>query len=101
MLDSGESPYIDEDGQSICPLMLQAAYIDRDGVHYGVVRDMLDTQDEINKRRSKLLHQLNTRQTMGLKGRSGRSPASRPNWPSQMGMWRLTPNWRLARANWA
>jgi len=71
VLDSGESPYIDEDGQSICPLMLQAAYIDRDGVHYGVIRDMLDTQDEINKRRSKLLHQLNTRQTMGLKGALG------------------------------
>lgn len=68
ILERGESPYYDEDGQSVCPLMLQGAYIDRDGGHYGVVRDMLDPQDEINKRRSKLLHQLNSRQTMGIKG---------------------------------
>ena len=68
ILERGESPYYDDDGQSVCPLMLQGAYIDRDGGHYGVVRDMLDPQDEINKRRSKLLHQLNSRQTMGIKG---------------------------------
>ena len=67
ILDGGESPY-QEEGQSVCPLMLQGAYIDRNGLHYGVVRDMLDPQDEINKRRSKLLHQLNSRQTMGVKG---------------------------------
>ena len=68
ILDSGESPYIDEFGQSVCPLLLQSAYIDREGGRYGVVKDMLDPQDEINKRRSKLLHQLNSRQTVGIKG---------------------------------
>lgn len=68
ILESGESPYLDENGASVCPMLLQSAYIDRDGARYGVVKDMLDPQDEINKRRSKLLHQLNSRQTMGVKG---------------------------------
>lgn len=68
ILDEGESPYVDERGDSVCPMLLQSAYVDRDGQRYGVVRDMIDPQDEINKRRSKLLHQLNNRQTMGIKG---------------------------------
>jgi hypothetical protein len=68
ILEKGESPYVDEDGASVCALLFQSAYIDRDGVRYGVVKDMIDPQDEINKRRSKAIHQLNTRQTVGLKG---------------------------------
>lgn len=71
ILEAGDSPYYDEDGQSLCPLMLQAAYVDREGLHYGAVRDMLDPQDEINKRRSKGVHLLNSRQTVGLKGALG------------------------------
>lgn len=67
-LEYGESPYRNEDGESECPFIMQSAYVDRDNNRYGVVLDMLDPQDEINKRRSKLLHQLNNRQTTGIKG---------------------------------
>jgi hypothetical protein len=62
------SPYYDEDGKPCCPMELFTAYIDRENQRYGVVRDMISAQDEINKRRSKLLHQLNSRQTLGVKG---------------------------------
>lgn len=68
VLESGESPYVDEDGESACPLLMQSAYVDRENRRYGEVLKMLDQQDEINKRRSKLLHLLTSRQTMGLKG---------------------------------
>lgn len=68
ILERGESIYLDEDGSTVCPLLLQSAYIDRENNRYGVVKDMLDTQDEINKRKSKLLHQLSTRQTFAIKG---------------------------------
>jgi hypothetical protein len=68
VLSDGESPYTDEKGASVCPLIMASAYVDREGTRYGVVRDMLDPQDEINMRRSKLLHFLNTRQTSGVKG---------------------------------
>lgn len=62
------SPYLDEDGKPDNPIILFSAYVDRENRRYGVVRDMISAQDEINKRRSKLLHQLNSRQTIGVKG---------------------------------
>ena len=62
------SPYYDEDGKTCCPIHLMTAYIDRENRRYGVVRSMISQQDEINKRRSKLLHMLNSRQTVGVKG---------------------------------
>ncbi len=68
ILEEGESPYKDEDGNSVCPLIMQSAYVDRDNNRYGEVAKLLDMQDEINKRRSKLLHLVTSRQTMGLKG---------------------------------
>lgn len=68
IIEQGESPYVDEDGESVCPLLLHSAYIDRDGNRYGVVKDMLDPQDEINKHRSKIMHRVNSRQTVTVKG---------------------------------
>ena len=62
------SPYLDEDGNPSCAIVGFAAYVDRENRRYGVVRSMISQQDEINKRRSKLLHQLNSRQTMGMEG---------------------------------
>ena len=49
-------PFKDKDGRSFCPLLLQSAYVDRENNRYGLVRSMIDVQDEINKRRSKALH---------------------------------------------
>lgn len=62
------SPYVNEDGKPDCAIILMSGYVDRENRRYGVVRDMISPQDEINKRRSKILHGLNSRQTMGLKG---------------------------------
>ena len=67
-LDSGVSPYVDEEGDTVCPLIMQSGYVDRDNGRYGVVRDMFDPQDEINKRRSKALHQSVARQVLMTKG---------------------------------
>lgn len=62
ILESGPSPYLDEDGQPTNPIIAESAYVDRDNNRYGVVRDMRPLQDEINKRRSKLLHLVNSAQ---------------------------------------
>lgn len=61
-LESGQSPYVNEDGDSQCPLIMQSLYVGRDNDRYGVVRDMFAPQDEVNKRRSKALHLLSVRQ---------------------------------------
>lgn len=51
------APYVDEDGESYCPWILESANVDRDNNRYGEIRHLIDPQDEINKRRSKALHQ--------------------------------------------
>jgi hypothetical protein len=62
ILESGPSSYKDTDGKPCCPIVAQSCYVDDELIRYGIVYDMLDLQDEINKRRSKALHLLNSRQ---------------------------------------
>ena len=60
--------YVDEDGLPDCPLIAVSCYIDRENNRYGGVRRMISPQDEINKRRSKALHLLNSRQVLAEHG---------------------------------
>ena len=62
------SPYLDEAGKPCCGIILQSCYVDRENKRSGIVGDMISQQDEINKRRSRLLHMLSVRQTMGRRG---------------------------------
>lgn len=57
-LASGEVPFVDQDGVSRCPLLMQSAFVNRKNERYGFVRALIGPQDEINKRRSKSLHLL-------------------------------------------
>lgn len=59
------SPYLDDEGEPACSLIMQACYVDRENNRFGAVRDWISTQEEINKRRSKAVHQINSRQTFG------------------------------------
>jgi hypothetical protein len=61
------SPYQDRDGRSACSLIMRSAYVDRENNRFGAVRDWISPQDEINKRRQKMLHLLSVRQTYGNK----------------------------------
>ena len=87
ILESTVSPYEDEEGKPVCPIEAQTCYVDRDNNRYGLVRDMRGPQDEINKRRSKLLHLINTRQVqenspgsmMGQDADDVRREAARPD----------------------
>lgn len=69
-LEGGERPvkFLDEDGDTTCPLILQSAYVDRDNNRYGEIRSLIDVQDEVNKRRSKVLHMGLMRQTAAEEG---------------------------------
>lgn len=62
VLAYGDSPYIDEKKLPTNPIQAQACFVDRDNQRYGIVRAMVPIQDEINMRRSKLLHMVNSRQ---------------------------------------
>jgi hypothetical protein len=59
------SPYVDEHGAQEDGFVFGSCYIDRDGNRFGVVKRWISLQDEINKRRSKAMHLMNTRQTFG------------------------------------
>lgn len=62
LVDPKPSPYLDVDGEPECPIKARSAYVDRDNNRYGEVRAMISPQDEVNKRRSKGLHLINSRQ---------------------------------------
>lgn len=64
ILKAGVSPYKTDTGESDGEYFFQSAYVDRDNNRYGLVREMVPLQDEINKRRSKSLHLLNTSQVV-------------------------------------
>jgi hypothetical protein len=67
-IEPTQSTYYDEFGEPECELELDCAYVDRENARYGVLRNLIDIQDEINHRRSKLLYLLSVRQTKGEKG---------------------------------
>lgn len=62
IFEQGVSPYQDDRGHSICPIEAVSCYVDRENRRYGVVRDMIPIQDEINASRSRSLHLMNARQ---------------------------------------
>lgn len=68
VLQSGPSPYVDEHGEPVCPIVGMSAFCDRELNRYGPVHIWLDLQDEINHRRSKALHLLSQRQTASRRG---------------------------------
>lgn len=59
--DPEPSPYLDEFGRPESSLLMTSSFVDRENNRYGYIQSMIWPQDEINKRRSKLLHLLNTR----------------------------------------
>lgn len=62
-LKSGVSPWLDDDGKPEHEYSWRSAYVDRDNNRYGDIRDLIDTQDQINKLASKIQHLGSVRQT--------------------------------------
>ncbi len=67
-LAEGRSYLKDENGKDFCKFIMFAANVDQDGDRYGFVRNLKSAQDEINQRRSKALHTLNTRRIIAEQG---------------------------------
>lgn len=59
-LVEGVSPFVDQKDQTFPRYIMFSASIDHDGDRYGLVRNLIPMQDEVNHRRSKALHALNT-----------------------------------------
>jgi hypothetical protein len=68
MLMQGVSPFVDEKGKTFPRYRMFSAAVDHDGDRYAFIRNLKGPQDEINHRRSKGLHLLNTKVMMSEKG---------------------------------
>ena len=104
ILETGKSPYVDEKNRPLCPIEAQSAYVDRQNRRYGLVRDMRGPQDEINMRRSKLLHLVNVRQVQQTDPNAppidadvARKEAARPDGVIPTG-WQIVPTTDMAAA---
>jgi len=93
--DPIRSPYVDDEGKSECSLILQSGYIDRKNWRYGIVRDMIDPQDEVNKRRSKALHLLSVRQVIAEQGAVTDVSAARAELARPDGYVEVTPGMKF------
>ena len=98
----GVSPYLDDKKRPCNPIVAQSCYIDRDNNRYGIVRDMRGPQDEINKRRSKLLHLINASQIQAVDpsavevdSNTARKEAARPDGVIPYG-WQKVPTTDMA-----
>jgi hypothetical protein len=60
-LQEGRGYFYDHRGRQICKYIMFSAFVDHDGDRYSFVRALRSSQDEINQRRSKGLHELNSR----------------------------------------
>jgi len=67
-LDEGISPFIDEKGKTFSRFIVFSANVDHDGDRYGFHRNLKGPQDEINHRRSKGVHALNTMRLRVVEG---------------------------------
>jgi hypothetical protein len=67
-LEYGESPYKDVRKQSTHKFEMFSNETDQDGDRYSFVRDWKSAQDEINQRRSKALHNANSRRVIADSG---------------------------------
>ena len=68
ILLEGHSPWRDEKGQSLSKYEMFSAGVDHDGDRYGFIRNFRSLQDEVNQRRSKALHLLNSRRIIARNG---------------------------------
>ena len=67
-LAEGKAYFFDEKGKPICKYIMFSSFVDHDGDRYGFVRNLRSSQDEINQRRSKGLHELNSRRILAEEG---------------------------------
>lgn len=67
-IDSGESPFYDENGKSLSKFHKFSNAVDHEGDRYGLIRDLKGAQDAINQHRSKAMWIMNTRQIVTRRG---------------------------------
>ena len=89
------SPYQDDMGGTEHPYAWMSCYVDRDGNRYGVVKRYKSLQDEINHRRSRALHILNTKRVIAEEGAVTNINKARQEVQKPDGFVEITPGMRF------
>lgn len=91
ILAEGISPFKDEIGQTFPKYRCFSASVDHDGDRYGFVRNLKSPQDEINHRRSKALHIINSNRLIAQKGSVDDIETTRKEWARPDGVIEVNP----------
>jgi len=91
----GESPFHDEKGKTFPRFLMFSANVDHDGDRYGFIRNLKSAQDEINMRRSKALHLLNSRRVISEKGAVDDIETARREWAKPDGWVETNPGLKM------
>lgn len=95
MMMQGISPFIDEKGKTFPRYRMFSASVDQDGDRYGFVRNLRSPQDEVNHRRSKALHLLNSRRVVSEKGAVDDIEIARREWAKPDGWVETNPGLKM------
>jgi hypothetical protein len=87
----GVSPFRDKKGKTFPRFLMFSATVDHDGDRYGFIRNFKSPQDEINMRRSKALHLLNSRRVISEKGAVDDIEIARREWAKPDGWVETNP----------
>lgn len=68
VIEEGPSKYTDDKGRPDCPIIAASCYVTRENERYGVVRDMIGPQSEMNFRRSMSLALIKNRRVWSQAG---------------------------------
>jgi hypothetical protein len=91
----GQSPFHDEKGKTFPRFRMFSANVDHDGDRYGFIRNLKSAQDEINMRRSKALHLLNSRRVISEKGAVDDIEIARREWAKSDGWVETNPGLKM------
>ncbi len=97
----GESPFHDKKGKAFPRFLMFSANVDHDGDRYGFIRNLKSPQDEVNHRRSKALHLLNTRRVVSEKGAVDDIEIARREWAKADGWVEVNPGMKMEPDNTA
>lgn len=90
-LAEGDSPWIDERGQSQHKYEVQSSNVDHEGDRYGFLRNLKTSQDEINQRTSRLLHISNSRRIIARENAVKNVEVARREWARADGWITISP----------
>jgi hypothetical protein len=103
VLEAGPSPYVDDDGEPVCGIVLQSCLVTRDNQRAGLAKAMLSPQDELNAYGSRALHLARSRQIQAsnpefppdVDGETAKKEAAKPDGAIPSG-WEVVPTADLA-----